>query len=806
MALNLGNLQLGVIANFSSVQTQIASLRTSLNSLNSSFNANSLINNIGNVGREFQKLGAIITGIFGVGVFTSAKNYMEKEYSMAFVNTIFKDLKKGTQAYRDYSNEITKIAIETAVSTNKIMGATYQAGSSGFDKSQSLTVARLSAMAEISGKTTAETATDTITSIANQYNRKTDFDLTHIADVITMTQDLGKITWGELGNFLGEGSAMWRGAGGSFEDLMSIYAVSSSKGINPQQITTSVKRLSDAIITPLTSEKRRVAESLKDENGTSLADIWNVESFNKDNIGWIEKIIELTKGDSTILGKLFDSSEIPILLNAIKDVKSLQDLKDTKFKMLNENGALNSNFETMNKTMKASVDRLKISFIELSSSIGFYLAPYLEKIVGFLQLLTNKFNSLNEPTKKIIAQFLMTGLAIGVVVFITGTLMTIISSLIRSFMLIKGAIAVFTTFMSTATIPAIVGVIGVMIKWILIISAVIYAIWFLATNWEGCVNLMQTVGARAGQGIVNVINIILRCVKIAIDTLSMLFGRIQNMIPDKLINSLSFLGLGGTAVEGFLKSFATVGKGFDSVSGKIDGAINKTDQWFNSMGEYADTKWDLTTSYSWDYNPFDNMKDGVKQVLDSVNKGLSVEAFKPDLNTSGLIPDVEDLMGNAMQKGAEDIDKYKESIDKLTDGIKTMKTNFREAIGVFDTYSKKIVNGNSLLIRAKNQASAYTELTDIKNSLMSRGGLTDELRDSIGKMTINDLGNLRALNQMDTKSLNEWIGYQSQIESANLQQATGSTYNTQLNVSVQDNNIKVIADAIYKELKKRGAI
>ena len=147
----------------------------------------------------------------------------------------------------------------------------------------------------------------------------------------------------------------------------------------------------------------------------------------------------------------------------------------------------NSIEETFNATLdptdsaKMAMNDLKIAGSELGATLLTTLAPAIEKVANFIQMITEKWNSLSPGTQEMIAK-------IGIIAAVLGPVLVVIGTLVSSIGAIVGAISSVIGIMGALAAP-----IGIVIA---IVSATIAILVLLTKNWDKVKAAAAALGAK----------------------------------------------------------------------------------------------------------------------------------------------------------------------------------------------------------------------------------------------------------------------------------------------------------------------
>lgn len=162
------------------------------------------------------------------------------------------------------------------------------------------------------------------------------------------------------------------------------------------------------------------------------------------------------------------------------------------------------------------------------------------------------------------------------------------------------------------------------------------------------------------------------------------------------------------------------------------------------------------------------VKDFEKKMLQEVNK--LVDDYKEKLNSTtddilgmiGLFDKVED-------KAEETGDTFGDIFKGISDNTSKLEGNIEDLFKRVDTVTKsdKVpVSGDELMANLQDQIDKYTEYYDIQDELAKRIN-NNKLKKTLREMTIDSIDELKALNSMSDKELNEYVAlFEKRVEVA----------------------------------------
>lgn len=317
------------------------------------------------------------------------------ETAFAKVSTLLSDTDNSA-----YFDAIRKGSQETGVAITDYADAVYNALSASVDQAHAVEFTTSAIKLAKGGFTDATTAVDVLTTAINAYGMHAE-DATAISDKLVTTQNLGKVTVGELAQNMGRSIPTARAYNVSLDTLCATYAVMTKNG-NPAAESTT---LLNAMLNELGKSGTKTATILKDKTGKSFSELMADGTSLTDVLGILG---ESAQQSGLSINDLFGSAEAAkganILLNNAEDLNSA--IKE----MGSSSGATESAYGAMMDTMAEKTAKLKNNFELLKEKIGAAFLPIAEKgvdvINGLFDLASgnNQFKgqaaSLEEATQK----------------------------------------------------------------------------------------------------------------------------------------------------------------------------------------------------------------------------------------------------------------------------------------------------------------------------------------------------------------------------------------------------------------------
>lgn len=401
------------------VRTRIENVRTAIESTGEAFES------------AGKKMIPVTTAI-AAGLGYSAKEAVEFEKAMAKVSTIIDPNAKSLAVIND---EILSLSDRLGVAAKDIAGAVYEAISSGVATEKAVEVVEKAGKAAVGGFTDILTAIDAGTSVINAYGRNIN-DLSTIFDEFLIAQDLGKTTFGEIAQSIGDVVPIAAQLNVNSKELLAAYAALTIQGIQTAEATTGLKSAFSNILDP-SKEASDLAEKLGLNFDAAALQAKGLSAF-------LEEVKEKTGGNVELLGDLFGNIRA---LNSILVLtgNGAEDFKNALDAMENSLGAVDQNFEKMADTsaykMEKALNDLRNSAIMLGQSI----LPIISQVSTSISDLAGWFQNLSEEQQKSIFKWALLAAAIGPVLLALGGITKAAAAAVGAYQMLATAVTAYST-------------------------------------------------------------------------------------------------------------------------------------------------------------------------------------------------------------------------------------------------------------------------------------------------------------------------------------------------------------------------
>ena len=365
-----------------------------------------------------------------------------------------------------------EVSNDTGVAFADFNEALYQTISATGDTANAIGYTEIAAKAAKGGFTDTATAVDGLTTIMNSYGLSGVDNMQKVSDMMLMTQNYGKTTFGELASSMGQVIPITSQLDMSIEEVMSIMATLTKNGIGTSEAVTGLKAALSNIISPSTEAAKAAdllgldfsASALQSKGMTGVmedvkaalqqaspefAELSEKVAVNKLRLAELEEqgekssdeyknLKKETKGMEQSMETLAQAADSPIggfatLFGSVEGLNSMmvltsdtgaKDMQGAMDAMKGSAGATEEAFDKMNNSdmgkIKKELNKLKNTGIE----VGNKLLPMVTKAVGFVGDLAEKFSKLSPKEQEAILKAAGFAAALGPVLKVTGTATT----------------------------------------------------------------------------------------------------------------------------------------------------------------------------------------------------------------------------------------------------------------------------------------------------------------------------------------------------------------------------------------------
>ena len=400
--------------------------------------------NISNAGQALLPLTGMIVGLGTAAV----KTGMDFDAAMSKVSSVSGATGEELQSLRDKAREMgskTKFsASEAAEAMNYMAMAGWKTTDmlSGIDGVMNLAAASGEDLA-----TTSDIVTDALTAFG-----LTAADSGHFADVLAAASSNANTNVSMMGETFKYAAPVAGSLGFSVEDTAEAIGLMANAGIKSTQAGTSLR----SVMTALAGEVKICGESLGEvEIQTTNADgsMRELSDILADCRVAFSGLSESEQASAAqaLVGKNAMSGFLALMNAAPQDIEKLSgaisDCDGTSLKMA----------ETMQDNLAGQLTILQSALQELAISFSDILMPTVRDIVSKIQSLVDKFNSLDDRTKTVIAKIAVFVAALGPALIVTGKLTSGIGTVLSILPRVAAAMGGLPVLAVTAAIAGLVG-------------------------------------------------------------------------------------------------------------------------------------------------------------------------------------------------------------------------------------------------------------------------------------------------------------------------------------------------------------
>ncbi len=299
------------------------------------------------------------------------------------------------------SDEIRAVSDETGAGVADLSESVYQAISAGVDAAHAVGFVKDMTIAAKAGFTDTTTAVNGVTTVLNAYGKSAE-EATAVTDQMLLAQNFGKTSFGEMAQSMGNVIPIAAQLNVSTQELFGSIAVLTKNGIRTSEAITGLKAAYSNILKP-SAEAAKLAQSLGLE----------FNAAHLQSVGWVKFLDEVkraTGGDAEQMAQLFGSVEG---LNSILVLtgKGAGDFDKVMDQMAQSAGMTREAYEKMltpSEQMQITMNQLKNAGMDLAVSF----TPYFKAMSMRVKELAAWFRALTPEQKTLIGQ-----VAFGIVTF-----------------------------------------------------------------------------------------------------------------------------------------------------------------------------------------------------------------------------------------------------------------------------------------------------------------------------------------------------------------------------------------------------
>lgn len=261
---------------------------------------------------------------------------------------------------------------------------------------------------------------------------------TKVADLLSKSANAGTISVTDLGESLKYVGPVAKTMGFNIEDVVTAITAMSQAGIKGSQAGTSLRTMFARLVKPTDDVKIAM-----DQLGIVLTDSeGNFKSMNTILEEMRTTFQTLTPEQQTYYSAILAGQEGMSGLNALLGM-SQQEYDNLSLSMKTASGTAKETAEIMQDNLAGAVEQMTGSLGSAGIAIGSKLIPKVRTITGWIEDLTDRFNSLSDEEQEQIVNFGLVAAAEGPVIMVSSKLLSGATKLGKGFVTVNSEISLF---------------------------------------------------------------------------------------------------------------------------------------------------------------------------------------------------------------------------------------------------------------------------------------------------------------------------------------------------------------------------
>jgi TP901 family phage tail tape measure protein len=318
---------------------------------------------------------AAVAGAVAIGAFVvdGVKRFSEFQAGMNEVFTLLPGISE--QAMGKLTDDTRGFVVEMGIAHDKAVPALYQALSAGVPQDNVFDFMKVAAKAARGGVTELETAVDGITSTVNAYGAEA-LSAEQASDLMFTAVRLGKTTFGELSASLFQVNPVAAALGVNFGDVTAALAAMTAQGVPTSVATTQLRQA----FVEMSKAGGATAKTFEKVAGKSFKDF----IAGGGNVQQALQLLEKHAQDTGVgVNDLFGSVEAGAAALALTG-GGTKKFSDALTGMQGSAGATDKAYQTMERGLSRSWERIKIAFQDAALSLGKELEPAIASVADWL--------------------------------------------------------------------------------------------------------------------------------------------------------------------------------------------------------------------------------------------------------------------------------------------------------------------------------------------------------------------------------------------------------------------------------------
>ena len=457
-----GYLDLDISKFTSALQQANAAASTQMNSMSSNFQSG--FQGVGSVMTSAGKTltTAVTAPVVALGT-AAVKTTANFDKSMSKVQALSGATGKDFQALRQKAQDM---GATTRYSASEAADALGYMALAGWDTNQMVSgldgVLNLAAASDMDLAKASDMVTDYLSAFGLEAK-----DAGKMADQMAYAQAHSNTSTQQLGDAFGNCAATMASGGQTMETTTALLEAMANQGTKGSEAGTQLSAIMRDLTHKMEDGAIQIGDTtvaVQDQNGNfrSLIDIMADVEDATDGMGTAER--------AAALSSVFTAHSIKgvnqILNEGVDTIAGYEDA------LYNCDGTAKEMADTLLNNLSGQLTILKSALEGLAIQIGDILMPYIQKFVGWVQQLVEKFSNLSKEEKEHIIKIAAIAAAIGPLLLVGGKLLTGLATMIKTFNTLKTSFAALKTGF-TGLSAAIEGISAPVVAVIAVIAALI---------------------------------------------------------------------------------------------------------------------------------------------------------------------------------------------------------------------------------------------------------------------------------------------------------------------------------------------
>lgn len=304
--------------------------------------------------------------------------------------------------------QIMDLSNTTGIAASELAEQAYQAISAGQNTADAVKFVETSTRLARAGFTETGSALDVLTTILNAYG-KSSSEATAISDKLILTQNLGKITVGQLAESMGNAIPTAAAYSVDIDNISSAYVTMTKQGVNSANATTQI----NALMNDLGKSGTKAAKVLKTRTGQSFKELMQ-SGYSLTDV--LEILQDEAEDNGVALNDMFGNVRAGRGAMALMNDAGVT-FTNTLGEMAKAAGVTDEAFEKVTNTsafrFEQTLNRVKNTGIEAGQRLLIAFGPTLEKIANAIARAADGFSRLSDTQKDAILKTALFAAAIG---------------------------------------------------------------------------------------------------------------------------------------------------------------------------------------------------------------------------------------------------------------------------------------------------------------------------------------------------------------------------------------------------------